>query len=155
MSVSEDFKEIQGFPNYAIFKDGSVVNCETGYVLKHGKDKDGYPITCIMFKGKAYILKIHRLLAQAFIPNPENLPVVDHINRDRSDNRLENLRWATIQDNALNTDYIAFNKLGYKYISFNTQNKRYLVSKRIDGIPFNEYFKTLEEAIAFRDSILQ
>lgn len=47
----------------------------------------------ISFKGKHY--NVHRLIAEAFLPNPENKPTVDHINRDRSDNRLENLRWAT------------------------------------------------------------
>lgn len=46
--------------------------------------------------------KIHRLIAEAFIPNPENKPCIDHINTIRHDNRIENLRWATYKENGNN-----------------------------------------------------
>lgn len=49
--------------------------------------------------------KIHRLVAEAFIPNPENKPTVAHINRNRIDNRVENLRWATTLEQSVNMDY--------------------------------------------------
>ena len=55
----------------------------------------------IGYKKKYY--SIHRLVAETFIPNPENKPFIDHINRDRSDNRVENLRWVTAQENQNNT----------------------------------------------------
>ena len=62
----------------------------------------------------------HRLIAKAFIPNPENKPTVDHINRNPSDNRLENLRWATYREQRVNSN--AGRKKGcknnpYKYCS--------------------------------------
>lgn len=62
------------------------------------EDKDGY--WRVQVHGKLY--RLNRLIALAFIPNPDNLPVVDHINRDRKDNRISNLRWASFKDNALN-----------------------------------------------------
>jgi hypothetical protein len=135
-----------------IFKDGTIMNCETGHILCTFTRLDYQTIT--FNKTTKYV---HRLLAQAFIPNPENHPVVDHIDRDKSNNRLENLRWATVQDNSYNTDVLKRNKLSEKNICINKSypSKKYVVSKKLDGINFREYFETLEEAIAFRDSILQ
>ena len=52
----------------------------------------------IMVKKKTYA--IHRLVAETFIPNPDNKQIVDHINKDRHDNRVENLRWVTSKENA-------------------------------------------------------
>lgn len=68
-------------------------------------DKDGYFIIyCETDDGYKTQLHVHRAKALAFIPNPENLPQVDHINRIKTDNRIENLRWATVKDQALNRD---------------------------------------------------
>lgn len=50
---------------------------------------------------KAYL---HRMLAETFIPNPENLPIVDHIDRDKTNNKLDNLRWVTRSENGLNRE---------------------------------------------------
>lgn len=55
----------------------------------------------ILIKKKYY--RIHRLVAETFIPNPENKNTVDHINRNRSDNRISNLRWADMQEQSRNT----------------------------------------------------
>lgn len=62
-----------------------------GYWTPGCMNKLGYCTVAI--SGKRY--KVHRLIAEAFIPNPENKPTVDHISRDPRDNRPENLRWAT------------------------------------------------------------
>lgn len=62
------------------------------------KDKDGYYKVCINLK-RYYV---HRLIAEAFIINSENKPVIDHIDRNPSNNDVANLRWVTVRENALN-----------------------------------------------------
>lgn len=61
--------------------------------------KTGYLYTRVDYK----TYTIHRLVAETFIPNPENLPEVDHINRIKTDNRVDNLRWSSVKDNRRNS----------------------------------------------------
>lgn len=62
-------------------------------------DKDGYLRVCLSKDGLHYVKSVHRLVAEAFIPNPDNLPVINHKNEDKQDNRVENLEWCTVQYN--------------------------------------------------------
>lgn len=70
-----------------------------GKILKPELDRSGYPVVTISVENKQRTCKVHRLVASAFIPNPDNLPQIDHINSKRYDNRPENLRWCSSQQN--------------------------------------------------------
>lgn len=70
-----------------------------GKILKSELDRSGYPVVTLSIENKQRTCKVHRLVASAFVPNPNNLPQIDHINCKRYDNRPENLRWCTSQDN--------------------------------------------------------
>ena len=70
-----------------------------GHILKWEFDKYGYPVVTLSKDAKTKTFKIHRIVASVFIPNPDNLPQVDHINAKKYDNRPENLRWCTTQQN--------------------------------------------------------
>lgn len=71
-------------------------------ILKNTECRWGYLTVSLTKSGKCKVFKVHRLVAEAFIPNPENKPCVDHINTIRTDNRVKNLRWVTYKENSNN-----------------------------------------------------
>lgn len=81
-------------------RNKAMVLPKKGHILKPGLDKDGYVAVTLCKEGKTKTFKVHRLVALAFIPNPDNLPEIDHRNARKYDNRPENLRWCTTQQNA-------------------------------------------------------
>ena len=90
----EIFKNIENFPRYYISNLGNVKSVKTNRLLKIQKSS-GYSTVGLTNNKKNYGFLIHRLVAKAFIPNPENKLTVNHINHDTFDNRVENLEWST------------------------------------------------------------
>lgn len=92
-------KNISGLENYFIDEEGRVFSTVTSNIreLKSGLNYKGYPQ--IKLRGKSY--KIHRLVAEAFIPNPDNLPQVNHLDGCKTNNAVSNLEWANNSDNQL------------------------------------------------------
>lgn len=87
-------------------------------IRKLKTDKKGYYIINLFKNGKTKNYRVHRLVAEAFIPNPENKPEIDHINTIRCDNRVENLRWVTPKENKnnpLTIDKMKTSQLGSKH----------------------------------------
>lgn len=84
------------FPKYySVSDDGEVRSERTGKILKPATDKWGYHYYVLCVNGDRRTVKAHRLIAMSFIPNPENKPTINHKNGIRTDNRVENLEWAT------------------------------------------------------------
>lgn len=84
-----------------VYRDGKtiqVLRCNGWVNLKY-KESQGYPTITLKKNSLRKSYKVSRLVALAFIPNPNNLPVVMHLNNIRTDNRAENLRWGTPKEN--------------------------------------------------------
>ena len=93
------WKKISRNNNYSINEKGQVRNDKTNYIKKPFKNKrNGYYVVDLYENNKSEKVTIHRLLAEAFIPNPYNKPTVDHADGNRENNSLSNLRWATYSE---------------------------------------------------------
>jgi hypothetical protein len=96
----EEWRPIQGW-DYSVSSCGRVRNDKTGKVSAFGHTVARYRQVILCANGKKQHFSVHRLVAQAFIPNPECKPEVNHINGDGLDNRVENLEWCTSRENVL------------------------------------------------------
>ena len=94
---------IKGFEKYVVTTDGDVFRVYKTHLrkLKPLVKKCGYAyVTLVDSEGGLKYKRVHRLVAEAFIPNPDNLPTVNHLNEVKTDNRVSNLEWCTYKDNA-------------------------------------------------------
>ena len=142
--------EIEGYNNYLIYEDGRVQNKKTKRYLS-ACDNNGYLQVGLCQNRRHKNYKIHRLIAEHYIANPDNRKEVDHINRNKKDNTIENLRWVTRSENTLNTTVQKDNSLGIKNICYDKTYDRYDYKKTIMGQRHRKTFKTLEDAIAYKN----
>lgn len=148
---NEIWKSIEGFNRYEVSNLGRVRSLNVTYtnstgvqrsiigrILKYGYYKDGYSKVILSQKSILKTLKVHRLVAKAFIPNLENKPYVNHINGIKTDNRVQNLEWVTPKENSqhfFSSDLYVCNNNGEK----NGMSKM----KKEDIIKIREMRKTM------------
>ena len=87
--------------NYLVNEKGEIFSKRFNKKLTPKVNWDGYHRVQIWKDNKCVMVSWHRIIAQTFIPNPENKPFVNHINGVKSDNRVENLEWCTQQENII------------------------------------------------------
>lgn len=133
MQDEEIWKDVVGHEgryqvsNFGNVKSIGTLHSQGGRILKPVV-KEGYFYVCLYGNNTKKIYSIHRLVAMAFIPNPNNKPCVDHIDGDRSNNRSENLRWVTYKENANNPISLSRNRVrgtkGYMYGKKHSEDSR-------------------------------
>lgn len=90
---------IRDFPNYSIFKDGTVINNVSGKPLKPFDLGTGYKGVGLYKNKRVFKFYVHRLVAIHFINNPQNFPYVNHKDENKSNNSADNLEWCTARYN--------------------------------------------------------
>ena len=88
------WKKVKDYPNYSVSEDGQVRNDVTENIMSQSL-VGGYPMIGLRNQEGRKMLYVHRLVATAFLSNPENYPECNHINAIKQDNRVENLEWCT------------------------------------------------------------
>ncbi len=92
-------KVMDGYPNYIITNDGRVYNSQRNKYLVPAKAENGYMFISLSDGKKRKTLSIHRLVALLYLDNPNNLPEVNHIDFDKTNNNVDNLEWISRSDN--------------------------------------------------------
>lgn len=150
----EIWKSIPGYKNYQVSNRGSVLSFKNlkPKTLKQTLNASGYKTVMLYINGKGYRLAVHQLVAIAFLGHKPNkgVLVVDHINRNKLDNRLENLRETDMRGNMANTDKTnhSSNYVGVNYDKKSKKYKSYIQHKKKRY--YLGYFKTESEAYKAR-----
>lgn len=146
-SKMEIWKSIDGYENYSVSSFGSVRNDKTDRMLKYYDNGHGYSIVSLCKNGKSNKYQVHVLVANTFIDNPKNGSCVDHIDNNRSNNNVANLRFATKTENAQNSKLSSKNKSGIKGVSFKKSSNKWRAYISIDGVKVHlGYFDNIEDA---------
>lgn len=122
-------KDIKGYEGlYAITEEGKVWSYRNQKYLKPREDKNGYLLVNLSFKGKQTTFKIHRLVAEAYIDNPEGKDTINHKDENKQNNCVNNLEWMTRREN----------------LDYGTRIKR--IQKKVYCIELNKTYDSLTEA---------
>jgi hypothetical protein len=143
----EIWRKIDGYDNYSVSSFGRIRNNKRNIIVKQRCNKNGYYRVNLYKNNQSKTMQIHRLVALAFIGNPSEKPCVDHIDNNRKNNKISNLRWATSSQNQMNKGKQSNNKSGIIGVCWHKRDNRWSASIKIDGITKHiGYFKSIEQA---------
>jgi hypothetical protein len=146
----EVYKKIDGYENYHISNFGNIINSITGRILKPNNNGNGYLQIELSKNGKRKKYLIHRLIALAFIQNPENKEFIDHVDNKRSNNNINNLRWVNRQENNFNSLKSKNTSSKFKGVSFEKKTNKFRAFIKINGK--NKFLGYFENELAASDA---
>ena len=146
-TINEVWRSIDCYINYQVSNCGRVRHAKTGKMLATCKHKGGYLYSTLSQGGKSTKLYVHRLVAKEFLDNPDDKGFVDHINHNRSDNTVTNLRWVTRVENNKNTTSRRNASSKYCGVHWSKSIKRWIAQITDNGKSIHiGCFDTAEEA---------
>ncbi len=154
----EVFARIEGYDfDYAISNYGRILNINTKRFLKPGVRNDGYMQVGFVKNKKTVARLVHRLLGNAFLKNDSNRPLIDHIDRNKLNNSLSNLRWADYQVNSANATKRKNTSSKYKGVSYDKARNKWSSSIFINNrkINFGRFYTENEAGLARNNYIIQ
>jgi len=126
--TAEEMSAVVGFPHYAVTNLGRVFDCRTGQAkeIKGSLNRKGYRYVSLKNDGKHHVTKlVHRLVAEAFIPNPSKLKHIHHLDENKDNNEVSNLLWINPKD--------------HDNLHKNTEERHpKIVSDHVSGLPTKE-----------------
>lgn len=135
MTMNEEWRDIKGYENvYQVSNLGKVRSLHYGRtrILAQSENIDGYLVVNLCINMNKRSFRVHRLVASAFIANPQNKPQVNHIDENKKNNQIKNLEWTTEKENSTygtRTKRAADSRRGMKY------------SRKIDSMNTGSYEK--------------
>ena len=149
--MEEVYKIITDFETYEVSNMGNVRNIKTKRILKPGISVHGYYYVNLSIAGKRVTKTIHRLVVEMHLENIDDKPFVDHVDNNRLNNNLINLRYVTNKENAQNAKLSIKNTSGSKGVFFHKKANKWCAGIMIDGIQIHlGCFESKEDAIQAR-----
>ena len=130
------YKVLDDYPLYEINEFGVVRNRNTHYVTSQRMNRNGYLYVQLLHEGKNHMCLVHRLVAETFIPNPDGLPLVNHIDECSVHNSVDNLEWISYKDNS----------------NHGTRNERIIRDRQNPVLSFDEYGVTIRRYPSKREA---
>lgn len=138
-------KQVRDFENYQVHPCGKIVNTKTGSTLKHSLNENGYLYVSLWKEGKGYTRTVHRIVAEAFLPNPEGLPIVNHIDANRANPQANNLEWCD-QSHNIKHSYQIGNRSQKR--NFAPEEEDWLLEKFLAGNTMTALAKSMSVGIS-------
>lgn len=99
--MDEIWREVSNNPNYRVSNSGRIMRVDTQHEKVPRRDTNGYYTTDLYHNGRAQKVRVHRVVAQEFIPNPDNKSDINHKDGNKNNNSVDNLEWVTKSENML------------------------------------------------------
>lgn len=136
--MKEEWVKIKGFEEYEVSNYGTVKNTRTGRIIKTRSTNTGYKLIDLHNNCNVSTKYLHRLVAEAFIPNPNNWPQVNHKDENKENNHVDNLEWCTASYN------LSYNERAKKVGLHHRENSP--TKKKIVCVETGEVFISISEA---------